>query len=165
VAKVPDIELKFEVMQMSTIHACPPEGTSITPCCKLPPFELPRSDRLTLHPMLVTCRDFNEGRPAVESTLFVRKPVAVEAIQWRGDNYDAVERFVTGDARYELCLQGDVLLIKAMEGGPAGRLKHWVPLMDWIIRGPQGDFYPSCGPEAFSATYGALAEAIKPQSG
>lgn len=38
------------------VHACPPGDAAVTPCCGRTPFELPRSDRITLHPTLVTCR-------------------------------------------------------------------------------------------------------------
>lgn len=36
------------------VHACPPEGSGLTPCCGRTPFELPYSDRMTLTG-LVTC--------------------------------------------------------------------------------------------------------------
>lgn len=38
-----------------TVHHCPPEGFFTTPCCGKTPFELPRGDRMTLDPSLVTC--------------------------------------------------------------------------------------------------------------
>lgn len=38
-----------------TVHACPPEGEAVTPCCGVTPFELPRTDRLTQEPAEVTC--------------------------------------------------------------------------------------------------------------
>ncbi|WP_329131499.1 hypothetical protein OG552_10360 [Streptomyces sp. NBC_01476] len=38
-----------------TVHACPPGGSSLTPCCHRPPFELPRTDRMTQDPDAVTC--------------------------------------------------------------------------------------------------------------
>lgn len=38
-----------------TTHACPTEGSGITPCCSKTPFELPSTDRMTLHTYLVTC--------------------------------------------------------------------------------------------------------------
>ena len=38
-----------------TVHACPPTGSGLTPCCGKTPFELSGSDRLTLDPALVTC--------------------------------------------------------------------------------------------------------------
>ena len=36
-------------------HQCPPDGSGITPCCGETPFDLPRTDRMTLDPSLVTC--------------------------------------------------------------------------------------------------------------
>ncbi len=36
-------------------HACPADGSQVTPCCGRTPFDLPRTDRLTLDPRLVTC--------------------------------------------------------------------------------------------------------------
>ena len=38
-----------------TVHACPPDGLGLMPCCGRTPFEVPRTDRLTLDPALVTC--------------------------------------------------------------------------------------------------------------
>jgi hypothetical protein len=38
-----------------TVHACPPGDSAVTPCCGQIPFELPRTDRLTLDAELVTC--------------------------------------------------------------------------------------------------------------
>lgn len=37
------------------IHHCPPDGTYTTPCCGETPFDLPRTDRITADPSLVTC--------------------------------------------------------------------------------------------------------------
>lgn len=37
------------------IHACPPDGQAVTPCCGHAPFEIPRWHRMTLDPALVTC--------------------------------------------------------------------------------------------------------------
>lgn len=39
----------------SVVHECPPESSGLTPCCGKTPFELPKKDRLTLDPKLVTC--------------------------------------------------------------------------------------------------------------
>lgn len=38
-----------------TIHQCPPDGQSITPCCGRIPFDLV-GDRMATDPKLVTCR-------------------------------------------------------------------------------------------------------------
>lgn len=37
------------------VHQCPPEGSGTTPCCNHTPFELPRTDMMTLDPGSVTC--------------------------------------------------------------------------------------------------------------
>jgi len=37
------------------VHQCPVGDDGWTPCCDRTPFELPRSDRMTLDPDLVTC--------------------------------------------------------------------------------------------------------------
>lgn len=37
------------------VHACPPDGGQRTPCCGETPFDLPRTDRVTDDPALVTC--------------------------------------------------------------------------------------------------------------
>lgn len=39
----------------ATVHASPPDGGGLTPCCGLPPFELPRDDRMTSESENVTC--------------------------------------------------------------------------------------------------------------
>ena len=36
-------------------HLCPPDGGGLMPCCGLTPFEVPRTDQMTLDPALVTC--------------------------------------------------------------------------------------------------------------
>lgn len=36
-------------------HHCPPDGGGLMPCCGLTPFEVPRTDRMTLATELVTC--------------------------------------------------------------------------------------------------------------
>ncbi|WNI19154.1 DUF6011 domain-containing protein [Actinacidiphila sp. ITFR-21] len=33
-----------------TVHACPPDVTGLTPCCRRPPSELPPTDRMTPDP-------------------------------------------------------------------------------------------------------------------
>jgi hypothetical protein len=37
------------------VHHCPLDGCGVTPCCGMTPFELPRTDRMTSDPSLVTC--------------------------------------------------------------------------------------------------------------
>lgn len=40
---------------LETVHFCPPPGSSELPCCGRTPFDLLRTDRMTLDPGLVTC--------------------------------------------------------------------------------------------------------------
>lgn len=37
------------------IHACPPQGSGVMPCCGRAPAEVPATDRVTLYPENVTC--------------------------------------------------------------------------------------------------------------
>jgi hypothetical protein len=39
----------------SVVHACPPDGSGLTPCCERTSFELPRTDRMSSDPTAVTC--------------------------------------------------------------------------------------------------------------
>lgn len=41
--------------EIEITHACPPGDANLTPCCGRTPFELPRTDRITLDRTLVTC--------------------------------------------------------------------------------------------------------------
>ena len=45
------VEAKAEI-----IHLCPYDGTSVTPCCARSPFELKKTDRMTMDRALVTCK-------------------------------------------------------------------------------------------------------------
>lgn len=40
---------------IETVHACPPDGSGLTPCCGENPFDLPRTDRITEDRAQVTC--------------------------------------------------------------------------------------------------------------
>lgn len=77
---------------------------------------------------------------------FRKKPVVIEAIQWRGEqDCEAVFAFLGYDHPAD---EGDHSLIHietlegVMEASPG----------DWIIRGVKGEFYP-CKPDIFAATY------------
>lgn len=37
------------------VHWCPPRGSGLMQCCERTPFEVPRTDRMTLDEELVTC--------------------------------------------------------------------------------------------------------------
>lgn len=73
---------------------------------------------------------------------FRKKPVVVEAMQWRGpeDNADLVQF-----AQYYVSI-ANVVYITTREGG----LK--VSPGDWIVKGTAGEFYP-VKPEIFKDVY------------
>ena len=79
---------------------------------------------------------------------FIKKPVAVEAVKWVGDNLTEVSKFcIKGDAYIEdPCGSGEQLVIKTLEG------QHMATVGDYIIKGIKGEFYP-CKPDIFEATY------------
>ncbi len=88
---------------------------------------------------------------------YKKKPVVIEAIQWRGFNNTSLTQVVAyeGDettfgimGRCQHCQMpiGKHGWIETLEGG------HIVCPMDWIIQGVQGEFYP-CKPDIFEATY------------
>jgi len=80
---------------------------------------------------------------------FRKKPVVIEAVQYRGEQDKLLVReFVTAPI--------DEVGVAA--GSPPGlhiqTLEGWMHVSpgDWIIRGIKGEFYP-CKPEIFEATY------------
>ena len=48
------VAMKNDVIEV--VHHCPEDGHGNTPCCARTPFELPRDDRMSNDPALVTCR-------------------------------------------------------------------------------------------------------------
>lgn len=72
-----------------------------------------------------------------------KKPVIIEAIQWKGDNPHQVLYFMGTE---HLDRKGDKLLIPTLEGTMEASLN------DWIIKGVNGEFYPIKN-EIFSKTY------------
>jgi hypothetical protein len=46
------------------VHACPPDGGQVTPCCGMSPFDLPRTDRMTGDPSAVSCFAVTEPEAA-----------------------------------------------------------------------------------------------------
>ena len=52
----PDVAtVTMPVVPESPLHMCPDEG-NVMPCCGLTPFDVPRTDRVTINARLVTCR-------------------------------------------------------------------------------------------------------------
>lgn len=64
-----------------------------------------------------------------------KKPVAVQALRWEGDNWDQMLRFVIaqGGAAHT---EQDALIIRTLEGDMVAAPG------DWVIRGVEGEFYP-----------------------
>ena len=73
-----------------------------------------------------------------------KKPVVIEAIQWTGENYEAVASFIGEDLPQSD--DGECLYIETLEG------THCASPDDYIIKGIKGEFYP-CKPDIFEATY------------
>ena len=100
-------------------------------------------------------------------TKYRKKPVEIEAMQWDGTTGGATliidwvlsggstARYVCSDA--DRCAESDgdcphSIAIDTLEG-----TMH-ASVLDWIIRGVQGEFYP-CKPDIFDATYDKVEEA------
>lgn len=79
---------------------------------------------------------------------FRKKPVVIEAIQWTGENAEAVQFFLKNG--HEHSPRGWVNGRYVDIGTPVGMMV--ASEGDWIIRGIQGEFYP-CKPDIFAATY------------
>ncbi len=78
---------------------------------------------------------------AILPAKYVKKPIVVEAIQWRVKNIAEIRAFcpqVRRDIHY--------LFIDTLEG------MMRVNPFDWIIKGLADEFYP-CKPEIFERTY------------
>lgn len=76
-------------------------------------------------------------------TRYTKKPVTVEAVQFTGENWQEIQRFVPDSVRiYDM----NGFRIKTLEG------EMKVNTGDFIIKGVKGEFYP-CKPDIFQQTY------------
>lgn len=82
-----------------------------------------------------------------------KKPVVIEAMQFRGPQIGDVDYMVAfddwvvankGDAIWKY--RGDKLIVPTLEG------EMEASPGDWIIKGVKGELYP-CKPDIFAATY------------
>ena len=78
-----------------------------------------------------------------------KKPVVIEAVQYRGDNYIEIRDFTNGEARTNTCY--DHLTIPTLEGNMKASVS------DWIIKGVSGEFYPIRN-DIFHETYEIVKE-------
>jgi hypothetical protein len=74
-----------------------------------------------------------------------KKPVVIEALQWRGSPDNLALREFVGEALYFDGLAENPF-IGTLEGD------HLVSPGDFVIKGVQGEFYP-CKPDIFEQTY------------
>ena len=77
-------------------------------------------------------------------TKYIKKPVAIEAIEWTGDNLDEIVAFTDGGAWTYLGLTS--LILTTLEGD------MFATSGDMIIKGVKGECYP-CKPDIFKLTY------------
>ena len=69
-----------------------------------------------------------------------KKPVVIEAVEWRGDNWPTMLQFIVPHTMAST--DGELLIIDTLEGEMTAQPG------DWIIRGVAGEFYP-CKPDIF----------------
>ena len=74
-----------------------------------------------------------------------KKPVVIEAIEWRGDNFCEIDDFLE-DQKHETYPKDGKVIIKTLEKDMIASLG------DYIIKGVNCEFYP-CKPDIFRKTY------------
>lgn len=77
-----------------------------------------------------------------------KKPVVIEAIQWKGNNKQEIIDFVKSDCAFSF---SNELKINTLEGVMTALVN------DYIICGVNGEFYP-CKPDIFEQTYELVEE-------
>ncbi len=87
-------------------------------------------------------------------SLYRKKPVVIETIQFTEETKDRVFSWIRGENGHVSADRDEdgnpTLIIWTLEG------KMTASLGDWIIRGIKGEFYP-CKPDIFDATYEVAA--------
>ena len=86
---------------------------------------------------------------------YVKKPIAIEAVKWKGFNNDEIKDFAGDNVKIEVIREGDAdrgippcidCSIKTLEGVMKANVG------DYIIKGVNGEFYP-CKQDIFEKTY------------
>lgn len=86
---------------------------------------------------------------------YVKKPIAIEAVKWKGFNNDDIKDFAGDSVKIEVIREGDAdngippsvdCSIETLEGVMKANVG------DYIIKGVNGEFYP-CKPDIFEKTY------------
>lgn len=83
----------MSIARLHITHQCPPAGPGIMPCCGQTPFEVPRTNRITVDLDLVTC-----GIP-------IDMPVD------KGDLITAVEFALTSEGELVLKRDGEIVAV------------------------------------------------------
>ncbi len=86
-----------------------------------------------------------------------KKPVVIEAIQWTGDNWEEIGKFVGQAASLAKENGHNILLIDTLE---SGKNRFQASIGDFIIKGVKGEFY-ACKPDIFESTYELVTERLK----
>lgn len=79
-----------------------------------------------------------------------KKPVVVQAVQWMGNNWEAIANFHRGDA-FTMTSIPDGKGLAALNVSTLEGVMVAMP-GDYIIRGVAGEVYP-CKPDIFAKTY------------
>lgn len=86
---------------------------------------------------------------------YIKKPIAVEVVKWKGFNNHEIEDFAGDNVKIEVIREGDAdrgiplcidCSIKTLEGVMTANVG------DYIIKGVNGEFFP-CKPDIFEKTY------------
>lgn len=80
----------------------------------------------------------------MEYEKFRKKPIVIEAIQYKGNNKQEIIDFTEGKARTNTCYS--YLTIPTLEGN------HKADVGDWVIKGIAGECYP-CKNRIFILSY------------
>jgi len=81
---------------------------------------------------------------------FRKRPVMIEAIQYRGQYTPEIKEFLTQQHRFDNTRGIEIATLEGV---------MLCEQFDWIIKGVQGEFYP-CKPDIFEATYILVEEEI-----
>lgn len=77
---------------------------------------------------------------------FRKKPVIIEAMQWTGENYEEISKWLHSYGKPSFAINDGRLVVPTLEGD------IYATIGDWIIKGVKGEFYP-CKPDIFELTY------------
>lgn len=81
---------------------------------------------------------------------FRKKPVIIEAVQYKGGITKELENFIS-DCGRNVTFKPGIMIIETLEGDMIANKN------DWIIKGVKGELYP-CKPDIFEQTYEEVTE-------